>query len=147
CLSGRLGSTGSGIAVDHSGNAYLAGATYSDDFATVNPLQQNFGGSFSDAFVAKLSDNDSIDLFVPIVLSASGVNNSYYTSELTLTNHGTGDATLGFTYRAAFGGGSGSASDTLSAGQQRIVPDAIAYLKSIGIPTPDSGDRGGILVV
>jgi hypothetical protein len=33
------------------------------------------------------------------------------------------------------------------AGQQRIIPDAIAYLKSLGVPIPDNGDRGGTLSV
>ena len=37
-----------------------------------------------------------------------------------------------FTYTAAFGEGSGVASDFLRAGQQRIVPDAIAYLRQLG---------------
>jgi dienelactone hydrolase len=86
-------------------------------------------------------------VFVPIVLSSGGLNNSFFTSEMTLTNRDSRDATVEFTYAAALGGGGGTASDTLPAGQQRIVPDAIAYLKSIGIPMPDSGSRGGTLAV
>lgn len=86
-------------------------------------------------------------LFVPIVLSASGLNGSFFTSEMTLTNRDSRDATIEYTYTAAFGGGGGTASDTLPPGQQRILPDALAYLKSLGIPMPDSGNRGGTLSV
>ena len=90
---------------------------------------------------------DGLTLFVPIVLSSTGLNNSFFTSELVLTNRGLTDANLQFTYKAAFGGGNGTASASLPAGQQRIVPDAIAYLRSIGIPIPASGNRGGTLTV
>ncbi|MCI0621163.1 MAG: hypothetical protein L0387_05740 [Acidobacteria bacterium] len=90
---------------------------------------------------------DGLTLFVPIVLSSAGLNNSFFTSELVLTNRGFTNANVQFTYTAALGSGSGTASTSLPAGQQRIVPDAIAYLKSIGIPIPDSGNRGGTLAV
>ena len=82
-------------------------------------------------------------LFVPVILTASGLNNSYYTSELTLTNRGSGPATLRYTYTAAAGGGSGTASETLAPGRQKIVPDAVGYLKNLGIPIPDTGNRIG----
>ena len=64
-----------------------------------------------------------------------------------MTNRSTQDVTLEFTYNAAFGGGSGRGTDKLQAGHQEIFPDAISYLKSIGIPIPDSGSRGGTLTV
>ena len=86
-------------------------------------------------------------LFVPIVLSSSGAGGSFYTTELTLTNRGASDATLTFGYVQAFGGGGGEGTDVVAAGRQRVVPDAIAYLKSLGIPIPDSGNRGGTLRV
>jgi uncharacterized protein (TIGR03437 family) len=51
------------IAVDAAGNAYIAGATNSSDFPTVNPFQAQFGGlggygtyiRTGDAFVAKIN--------------------------------------------------------------------------------------------
>ncbi len=53
-----LGGTGFdrvlGIAVDHSGQAYVTGDTVSTDFPIENPLQAALGG-FGDAFVAKLN--------------------------------------------------------------------------------------------
>ena len=96
------------------------------------------------ALVVKLSGSDTIPQFVPIVLSAAGLNGSFYTSELTLTNRSTNNATLRFSYTATFGEGSGMSSDQLPAGQQRIVPDALAYLRSIGIPIPASGTEMGL---
>ena len=86
-------------------------------------------------------------LFVPVLLTSAGRNNAFFTSELTLTNRGTEEATLHYAYTAHRGGGSGSATDTLAPGRQRIQPDAIDYLESLGIPIPDSGNRVGTLRV
>ncbi|HEX7616778.1 MAG TPA: S8 family serine peptidase [Thermoanaerobaculia bacterium] len=84
-------------------------------------------------------------LFVPIALSSAGANNSFFTTELALTNRGTTDASVSYSYTAAFGGSSGTAADTLPAGRQRIVADAIVYLRGLGIPLGDAGNRGGTL--
>jgi hypothetical protein len=46
--------SGAGIAVDASGNAYVAGSTNSLDFPTRNPIQPAIAGGF-DAYVAKLN--------------------------------------------------------------------------------------------
>jgi hypothetical protein len=65
-----LGGSGSGgieqargVAVDSSGNAYVAGGTDSTDFPTLNPIQSAYAGSdiglAGDAFVLKLSDASS----------------------------------------------------------------------------------------
>jgi hypothetical protein len=88
---------------------------------------------------------DEAPLFVPVVISASGENGSYFTSGMTLTNRGNNDATILFNYTASIGTGSGSASTLLPARQQLVIPDAMAYLKSLGIPLPDAGDRVGAL--
>ena len=54
-----LGGSGSDLAlilaVDHSGNTYVAGRTSSTDFPTVNPLQPAYAGGPFDGFVAKLN--------------------------------------------------------------------------------------------
>ena len=94
------------------------------------------------------STNDpSSTVFVPIILNSSGVNGSFFTSALTLTNRGSRDALVDFTYTSAFGEGSGKVSDVLLAGQQRIFANAISYLKSLGLPIPDDGNRGGTLKI
>lgn len=96
---------------------------------------------------APAASSDSASFTVPIVISSGGLAGSFYTSELSLTNRGTTAATVRFTYSAAFGGGGGSATDSLPAGRQKTVPDAIQYLISIGTPIPSSGNRGGVLRV
>ncbi len=52
-LGGSAEDGAAGIAVDRSGNAYVAGNTASTDFPTANPFQPAHGGAV-DAFVAKL---------------------------------------------------------------------------------------------
>ena len=86
-------------------------------------------------------------LFVPIVLRATGrTPGSFFTSELTLTNRGSSTAAVHYTYTAAFGGGSGTAMDSLEPGRQRVIPDAIAHLTALGVPI-GSGSAGGTLAV
>ena len=96
---------------------------------------------------AQIEGSSQSELFVPIILSGSGLNNSFFTSELTLTNHGSQDAQLVFSYTAAFGEGSGTVRDSLSAGLQKVIPDAIGYLRSLGLRIPQDGSQGGTLLV
>jgi hypothetical protein len=53
-LGGLSDDWGGGIAVDASGNVYVAGSTYSTDFPTAHPLQATNRGLY-DVFVAKLN--------------------------------------------------------------------------------------------
>ena len=85
--------------------------------------------------------------FVPVILSSAGRNDSFFTSELTLTNRGLREVRLDYSYRARIGGGSGTASEVLGAGRQKIEPDALAYLRRLGIPIPETGNRLGTLRV
>ena len=93
------------------------------------------------------SGNGNVSLFVPVVLASGGLNGSYFISELTLSNHGSRDASLTLTYRPAFGAGGGTVNDALKAGLQRIIPNAIDYLRSLGLPIPTTGNQGGTLTV
>ncbi len=86
-------------------------------------------------------------LFVPVILSSAGQNQSFFTSELTLTNRGDQDVELDYSYRADRGGGSGRASEVLGAGMQKIETDALGYLRRLGIPIPETGNRIGTLRV
>ena len=85
--------------------------------------------------------------FVPVILKAAGRNNSFFTSEMTLTNRGTREARLHYTYTAHIGGGTGSTSEVLPAGHQRVVSDALDHLRNLGIPIPAEGNRIGTLRV
>ena len=86
-------------------------------------------------------------LFVPVILSAAGQNQSFFTSELTLTNRGDEEVKLDYSYTAHRGGGSGKTSDVLAPGMQKIETDALGYLQSLGIPIPETGNRIGTLRV
>ena len=86
-------------------------------------------------------------LFVPVILSAAGRSNSFFTSELTLTNRGDGEVKLDYTYTAHRGGGSGKTSDVLAPGIQKIETDALTYLRGLGIAIPETGNRIGTLRV
>ena len=86
-------------------------------------------------------------LFVPVILSSAGQKQSFFTSELTLTNRGEQDVRLDYTYTAERGGGSGTASEVLAAGMQKIKTDALGYLRGLGIPIPETGNRIGTLRV
>ncbi len=110
----------------------------------------------SEANNARLADSGPMEVsaplvlsrsFVPVILSAAGRNDSFFTSELTLTNRGAQEARLDYAYTAHLGGGSGAASDTLAPGQQKIVPDALDYLRGLGLPLAGSGNRLGTLGV
>ena len=90
---------------------------------------------------------DCSSVFVPVLLNAAGRNNSFFTSELTLTNRGAEEAILHYTYAAHAGGGSGTATDRLAPGSQRIVSDALEYLRGLGVPIPETGNRIGTLGV
>ena len=144
-LGGTGSDTGNAVAVDASGDAHVVGTTLSSDL-TVTSGSPAYRGA-GDAFAVKISDSSAPALFVPIIISSSGIAGSFYTSELTLTNRSTQSATVELSYIDAFVGGSGTVTTTLAAGQQRIVPDAIAYLVSLGMAIPATGNRGGTLRV
>lgn len=62
-LGGDIFEQGRGITADAAGNAYVTGMANSDNFPTVNPLQESYGGGlqgnsgFGDAFVSKIGPN------------------------------------------------------------------------------------------
>ena len=133
---------GSGLWVSPRGSAYVTGQAGSDFTLTTGAYQAPEGNG---AFVARLLGD--AEVLVPMVLSTTQSDGATVSSELTLSNRGTQAARLEFTYRSAVGGGSGAATDDLPAGRQRIVSDAIDYLRELGVPIPDSGSRGGSLSV
>jgi alpha-galactosidase len=84
-------------------------------------------------------------LFIPVVLSNQGAAGSNYSSELTLANRS--QATLEFeaVYTGSLESSSGKILLTLDPGHQKVIADAILFLKDHGIPLPESGNRGGTL--
>jgi Beta-propeller repeat len=109
---GSLGApeTGSGIAVDASGNAYVTGTTSSANFPIVNALQPNFMGGQTDTFVSKLSPAGN-GLIYSTYLGGSGIDygdaiavnsqgDAWVTGYTTSTNFPTANA-----IQPAFAGG------------------------------------------
>jgi hypothetical protein len=105
------------------------------------------GQTFTVTQSAPSTGSNTSTIFLPIVLSSSGVGGTYYTTELTLTNRGTSDANLEFTYTASIGTGSGTGRASLAAGKQLLLTDAISYLRGCGIPISLVGNVGGTLQI
>jgi hypothetical protein len=58
-LGGSGADSGSGIAIDSSGNVYVTGSTNSTNFPVVNAVQSTYGGGLFDAFIAELNASGS----------------------------------------------------------------------------------------
>ncbi|MGE5347365.1 MAG: PQQ-dependent sugar dehydrogenase, partial [Acidithiobacillales bacterium] len=87
-------------------------------------------------------------LTAPVVVDAGGDGGARFTSELTLANRGTTPVSLDLTYTPAASlgaSGGGTVQDTLDAGRQTTIPDAIAYLREKGLGIPAAGSQGGTL--
>ncbi len=102
-LGGSGGDTAYSIAVDESGNAWIAGETDSTDFPrTAGSLQQNSGG-FADAFVARLNATGSQLIYSTYIggdfndsafgLAIDSGGNAYVTGRTDSTNFPTVGAT------------------------------------------------------
>ncbi len=127
------------LALDPNGTVYVTGTAGTHMNATSGAFQRQGSG----IFVTKIATD--VSAFVPVILSSSGYNFSFYTSELTLANRSSNPVSLEYRYSAAIGDGSGSAVDILGAGKQVVIPDAISYLRSLKIPIPETGNQGGTL--
>ena len=84
-------------------------------------------------------------LFVPIVLTVPGKANSFFTSEMTVTNRGPLPASISYLYTPAFGSGAGTVTDTVAAGKQVVIPSVIDYLRTKGLAIPTTDSQGGTL--
>ncbi|HLG97736.1 MAG TPA: SBBP repeat-containing protein [Bryobacteraceae bacterium] len=61
-IGGACATYGSGVALDPSGNVWIAGSTVGSDLlATSDALQTNYGGGLSDGFLARVNSSGSID--------------------------------------------------------------------------------------
>ena len=73
-LGGSSNDVGTAIAVDASGNTYLAGYTYSSDFPVLNPYDRSLGHSDEDVFVAKLNPTGSALVYCTYLGGAKGLD-------------------------------------------------------------------------
>src|SRR5215813_3472528 len=75
-LGGSGEDSGHGIAVDSSGNAFVAGITNSQDFNIRNAFQPTITGAAEDAFVAKISA-DGTNLLFSSYLGGSDIDQAF----------------------------------------------------------------------
>jgi hypothetical protein len=143
-LGGSSDDVGSGIAVDSSGDAYVAGNTASANFPITNgAFQPTFGGVI-DAFVAKLNSTGSAlgystylggsiyDYGVGIAVDNSG--DAYVTGTTCSTNFPT---TAG-AFQPTYGGGACQSGDAFVA-QLNPAGSALVYSTYLGGSSPDVG--------
>lgn len=102
-LGGSISDSGVGIAVDATGNAYVAGQTSSTNFPTANPLRASLNG-FSDAFVSKIAPIPGPAVATsPASLSFQQQPISTTSAPQTVTLSNRGDGTLTISAIAASG--------------------------------------------
>ena len=135
------------VPLEISPGRYTLGAVVDDLDRVAERSEINNALAASSGPIEVLASRFSSRSFIPVILSAEGRRDSFFTSELILTNPGSREARLNFTYTAHAGGGSGSSSDTLAPGQQKIARDALSYLRRLGVPVRGSGNRIGTLAV
>ena len=109
-LGGTGDDYGDEIAIDSSGNTFVAGSTMSANFPILNPFQATYGGGYFDAFVTKFNSSGNAMLYSTylggskedfgwgIAVDSSG--SVYLTGETFSANFPVHDA-----YQSTFGGG------------------------------------------
>jgi hypothetical protein len=115
-LGGSGQDYGAGIAVDTSGNAYIAGFTTSTDFPTTNPLQPTPGGPAAgyDAFITKINAGGASKAYSTYLggsgndyayaIAVDGSGNAYVAGQTVSTDFPTTNP-----FQAANGGGNSDA--------------------------------------
>jgi PKD repeat protein len=78
-------------------------------------------------------------LLVPVVLEAPGIGGSRYTSEVTLVSRAVSPADVVLAYTASAGAGTGYARIALAAGEMRVLPGFLDWLRGQGLPIPADG--------
>ena len=112
--SGPALTSGGGIAVDPSGNAYITGGTNYTDMPVVNAYQSALNGT-ENAFVAKLNPNGTLPALFLTYLGGNGTDigngvaadsagNAYVTGSTSSNNFPVQAATGSAIYQGAFGG-------------------------------------------
>ncbi len=147
-LGGSNSDSGSGIAVDAMGNAYVTGQTSSTNFPTANPLQPSLKG-FADAFVSKIAPLPGPAVATsPASLSfqQQPINTTSAPQTVTLTNRG--DGTLTITGITIAGANSGDFAQTNTCGTlpATLAPGAPCALSVTFTPTM-SGTRNGTVTI
>jgi len=139
-LGGSGADTGQSIQVDSSGNAYIAGYTFSTDFPTLNPIQAaNAGGG--DAFVTELNGTASALVF-STYLGGSGRDRAFGLAlDKSANIYIAGDTqssdfpTTSGAFQTAYGGNGDAFATEVSAGGKSVT-----YSTYIGGSGTDQGN-------
>jgi hypothetical protein len=123
-LGGSNDDFGQSIAVDSSGNIYVAGGSASTNFPTVNPFQGTYGGGAFDAFVTKFVLAPTASLSGPTD-GFQGVRGQSRTFTLGATDPVPANQAAGFTYAVNWGDGSSETDFGLSGIQVSHVYNAV----------------------
>jgi PKD repeat protein len=137
------GRTGTGAGVTH---AFAVPGTYTVRFRVTD--QAGLFAEATRAVVVRVPQGavaTGPELLLPVVLDVAGAGGTHYTTELTLVSRAAAPTTVLLQYTASAGGGSGYASVALQPGEVRVIPDAISFLTSAGLPLPADGARIGTL--
>jgi Beta-propeller repeat len=129
-IGGSGADYGYGIAVDSAGNAYVTGQTGSSEATfpvTVGPDLTYNGGSYGDAFVAKIGTDATAAAFLPSSARAPGAGGAFYTTDVTIANTGGSDTqlTLKFLGNNKDGSGGAERSFPLAAGRSTTYADIL----------------------
>ena len=91
-----------------------------------------------------------VSRLLPVVVDVAG-GQVHYTTEMALTNNTTSTLDISILYTASLGSkqGSGTGTDYLAPGEQKMIGDAISYLRARGlaIPYSEQPQEGGTLLV
>lgn len=135
----------------------LAGVGFAQGWAVVERISGgsfgaygvvNDGGTNDGSFLDAVADGATpARITVPVVVETAA-----FRTELVLANRGSAAATLTLEYREALspsGGAGGTAAVTLGPREQRIVPEAVAWLRGLGVSVGPAGGASyaGRLVV
>jgi uncharacterized protein (TIGR03437 family) len=140
-----------GIALDGSGNIYIAGNTTSSNLSTISAYQPNFGGETAsylggDAFVAKFNSSGALVYLTYLggsaddaasALAVDAAGNAYITGQTTSTNFPVVNP-----YQSTFGGsGTGSIIRTGDAFVAKLSPTGnhLIYSTYLGGGQDDAG--------
>ncbi len=142
-LGGDGGESGTSIAVDSSGNAYVTGSTFSTDFPTASPIQATIGGN-DDAFVTKLNAAGSAIVYSTYLggtqreqgsgIAADSSGNAYVTGQTDST-----DFPIQNPFQAAFGGGGVAFLGDAFVTKLNAAGNALVYSSYLGGSSDDIG--------
>ena len=135
-----LGGSGvaSGIAVDSSGQAYVAGTTSSTDFPTTpGAFQRIYGGGQTDVFITKLNGDGSSQVYSTLIgggaqddcagISVDGSGNAYLVGSTTSNSFPVTNA-LQHTNASALAFKSDDGANTFAVTQNRLAADDVRSL-------------------